>query len=64
MSEKGAEVEMSNAGLVAEAGDEDQRVAHVEVYENIQDEESHKGRELDRYLNPGFPVDTRLRSTD
>ena len=38
-----AEVEMSSAGSVAEAGVEKQRVAHVEVDSNIQDE--NQGRE-------------------
>ena len=43
MLENVAEVEMSSAGSVAEAGDEKQSVAHVEVDWNMEDE--NQGRE-------------------
>ena len=49
--------------------EEDQRVDLVEVYEDIQDDDQeremellHKEKELDRNLNPGFPVDRRFRN--
>ena len=56
---------------VAEAGDEKQRVAHVEVDWNIQDENQGRegvvaqgDRELDHYLNPGFPEVRKFRRTN
>ena len=49
--------------------EEDQRVDLVEVYEDIQDDDQeremellHKEKELDRNLNPGFPVGRRFRN--
>ena len=81
--ERVAEVERSNANPVR--GDplpdslqpfnenlvhgEELRVARVEVYGDIQDDDQerekellHKEKELDRYLNPGFPVGRRFRN--
>ena len=51
--------------------DEEQRVARVEVFGDMQDDDQERGRELlhkekelDRYLNPGFPVGRRFRNTN
>ena len=51
--------------------EEEQRVARVEVYEEKQDDDQererellYKEKELDRYLNPGFPVGGRFRNTN
>ena len=43
--ESAAEVEMSSADLVAEVDDEERRVAHVEVYGDIQDGDQERERE-------------------
>ena len=51
--------------------DEEQRIDRVEVCGDIQDDDQererellHKEKELDRYLNPGFPVGRRFRNTN
>ena len=44
--------------------EEEQRGDCVEVHEDMQDDASHKEKELDRYLNPGFPVGRRFRNTN
>ena len=82
--ERAAEVEMSSSNPVRGdplpdrlqplnenlVDDGEQRVARVEVYENIQedDDQEREGvvaqgeRELDRYLNTGFPGGRRFRN--
>ena len=85
MPERVAEVEMSSANLVRGdplpdwlqpvdenlVDDEEQKVACVEVYGDIQDDDQerekellHKEKELHRYLNRGFPVGRRFRNTN
>ena len=50
--------------------DEEQRGDRMEENEDIQDDDQareellHKEKELDRYLNPGFPVGRRFRNTN
>ena len=49
--------------------EEEQRGDCVEVHEDMQDVDQerellHKEKELDRYLNPGFPVGRRFRNTN
>ena len=48
---------------------EEQRVDRVEAYENLQDDDQEREGvvaqgELDRHLNPGFPVGRRFRNTN
>ena len=64
-----AAVEMSSAGSVVEAGDEKQRVAHVEVDWNIQDKNQGRegvvaqGERARPLPQPGFPVGRKFRRT-
>ena len=50
--------------------EEEQRGDCVEVHEDMQDDDQerkellHKEKELDRYLNPGFPAGRRFRNTN
>ena len=76
MPDRVAEVEMSSAYPVRSdplpdwlqpfdenlVDDEEQKVARVEVYGDIH--VLHKEKEVDRYLNPGFPVGSRFRNTN
>ena len=56
-----AEVEMSSADLVAEVDDEEQRVAHVEVYGDVQDDDQEikgvvaQGERARPLLQPRLP---------
>ena len=48
---------------------EEQRGDRVEMHEDMQDDDQerellHKEKELDRYLNPGFPVGRRFRNSN